>query len=124
MDKLNINSTFTTPEVNFDPKKGLLEIEGKIIPEDAEGFFTAIFKWIENYSPENNQSVVMRFRLFYYNTGSSKNILALMKKIDELFLKGNDIKIIWEYEEGDEDSMHDCEDYKKNLKVPIEIKKI
>ena len=124
MDKLKISSTFTTPQVNFDSGKGELEIEGKIIPEDSEKFFKAIFDWIENYSPEKQKAVVMRFRLFYYNTGASKRILLLMKKIDALYQQGNDIKIVWEYEEGDEDSMNDCEDYKRHLKIPIEIRKI
>ena len=43
MEKLLINSTETTPLVSFDPDNGLLEIEGRLIPEDVGDFFAPIF---------------------------------------------------------------------------------
>lgn len=124
MDKLIINSTETTPQVTFDPEKGMLEIEGRLIPEDVGNFFAPIFEWIENFSPENNELITARFCLFYYNTSSSKRILNLMKKLDALYLQGANLKIRWEYEEGDEDSVQEGQDYKTFLKVPFEIVKV
>ena len=122
MDKLVINKTFSTPQVNFDAESGLLEIEGQLIPEDPENFFLQIVNWIDNFNPDKNSKTLVRFKLSYYNTSSTKRILNILKKFDDLFQKGSDIKIIWEYEEGDEDTMQDGEDYKSFLKVPCEIR--
>ncbi|MCX6294561.1 MAG: DUF1987 domain-containing protein [Bacteroidetes bacterium] len=124
MEKLLINSTETTPLVSFDPDNGLLEIEGRLIPEDVGDFFAPIFVWLENYLPENNKPILVRFCLFYYNTSSSKRIFNIMRKFDALYLKGIDLKIRWEYEEGDEDTVQEGEDYKTFLKVPFEIVKV
>ena len=122
MDKLFINSTYSTPQINFDAEAGLLEVEGRLIPEDPEIFFVPIVSWIDNFIPEKNLQTVIRFQLSYYNTSSAKIILNVFKKFDELFKAGSDIKIIWEYEEGDEDAMQDGEDYKRFLQIPFEIK--
>ena len=124
MEKLIIDSTEATPQVNFDPEKALLEIEGKLIPEDVRGFFLPIFNWIENYSPDKQKPILVRFCLFYYNTSSSKRILDIMKKFDALYLQGVDIRIQWEYEDGDEDAMQDGQDFKVFLKIPFEILKV
>jgi hypothetical protein len=124
MEKLNINSTYTTPQVIYDPAKGMFEIEGRVIPEDAESFFSEIFNWIDKYVPGQEKPLIVRFRLFYYNTSSSKRLFDIMRKFDELYQKGGDIKIMWEYEDGDDDAMLDGEDYKRYLKIPFDIVKI
>ena len=123
MDKLFINSTYTTPQINFDAEAGLLEVEGRLIPEDPEIFFSPVENWIDNFRPEKNSKTIVRFKLSYYNTSSAKKMLHVFKKFDAFFLSGSDIKIIWEYEDGDEDTMHDGEDYKRFLQIPFEIKK-
>ena len=124
MDKLIINFTETTPQVNFDPGLGLLAIEGRVIPEDVGSFFSPIFYWIEKFEPDVNKPYVLRFCLFYYNTSSSKRIFEVMKRFDEKFQNGGNIKIRWEYEDGDDDTFQDGEDYKKMLKIPFEIIKV
>jgi hypothetical protein len=124
MDKLIIENTETTPLVNFDPDKGILEIEGRLIPEDVGDFFAPIFAWIDNFTPDKENLITVRFCLFYYNTSSSKRIFSLMKKLDSLFVQGVNLKVRWEYEEGDEDSIQEGEDYKSFLKVPFEIVKV
>lgn len=125
MHKLIITSTETTPQINFDPEKGILEIEGRLIPEDVGTFFAPIFEWIDNFLPDDKQKlIIVRFCLFYYNTSSSKRILNIMKKLDALYLAGVNLKIRWEYEEGDEDSIQEGQDYKTFLKAPFEIVKI
>jgi hypothetical protein len=124
MDKLTIKSTYTTPQVDFDPDKGLFEIEGRIITEDAEIFFVKILSWLDEYSSTVQKPVVVRFRLFYYNTSSSKGMIDVMRRFDKLYEKGADIKIVWEYENEDEDAMLDGEDFKRFLKIPFKIVKI
>jgi hypothetical protein len=47
-----------------------------------------------------------------------------MKRFDAKFQNGVNIKIRWEYEEGDDDSMQDGQDFKSMLKIPFEIVKV
>ena len=124
MEKLIIEGTESTPEVKFIPENGLLEIEGKLIPEDAGNFFVPIFSWIENFSPDKQQPILMRFSLFYYNTSSSKRIFDIMRRLEAKFIDGCNITIQWEYEDGDEDTIQDGEDFKSMLKIPFEIVKV
>ena len=49
MDLYMCNETETTPGVNFNPDTGMLIIEGKSIPNDAEKFFIPILEWLEEY---------------------------------------------------------------------------
>lgn len=124
MEKLIIEGTGSTPQVNFIPEKGLLEIVGKLIPEDAGNFFVPIFSWLEKFFPDKQQAIIMRFSLFYYNTSSSKRIFDIMRRLDEKFMDGCNITIQWEYEEGDEDTQQDGQDYKSMLKLPFNILKV
>lgn len=124
MNKLYLKSSYTTPLVDFDPDKGLFQMEGRVIPEDAEGFFTEIFNWVDSYIPDKQKTLTLRFCLYYYNTGSAKRVFDIMRRFEEFFKKGYNVTIRWEYEEGDEDAMNDGLDYKRHIKAPFEIVKI
>lgn len=124
MDPLIINKTFSTPQVRFDAEAGIIEMEGRVIPENPEEFFEPVFNWIDRFSPLKDSETKVRFRLFYYNTSSVKRLLALLRKIDLLYQAGHKIQVWWEYEEGDEDTINDGEDFKNALKVPFEIRQV
>jgi len=119
MNTILVNKTAKTPEVKFDDSSGLMEIEGRMIPEDPDLFFEALFNSL-NVLQKNSKNVV-RLCLQYYNTTASKRLLHFFQKMDEMFQHGYDISIVWEYEDGDEDCMRDGEDYKSLLKIPFEI---
>ncbi|MFN6036847.1 MAG: DUF1987 domain-containing protein [Bacteroidota bacterium] len=121
MEPLFIEKTFSTPLVQFtDADKSIL-IEGRIIPEDANTVFAPIVQWVDNYFTEGNNELKIVFRLYYYNTSSSKKIVQLLKRLDEIFSTGKQISVIWEYEEGDDDCMRDGEDYKNLVKYPLDV---
>ena len=120
MDNLLINKTAKTPDIKFDVASGLLEIEGRLIPENPDELFEVLFNALDAFN--NNSKNVIRLFLHYYNTTSAKRLLLFFQKADAMFQNGCKIKIVWEYEEGDDDSLRDGEDYKSLLKVPFEIK--
>jgi hypothetical protein len=63
--------------------------------------------------------------LEYFNTSSSKCLLDIFRKLESLSKSGkSEIKVIWLYEEEDEDMMEAGDDYKTIVKLPFEIKKI
>lgn len=124
MENLQIEKTSTTPTINFDAQKGLLEIKGRSIPRNAKEFYKPIMQWIEQYSrnPKNKTVVIMWF--YIYNTVTAKHIADMFKIFETLHKKGNDIKIQWQYEKDDESYELNGKDYAEWYDVPIEVVEI
>lgn len=121
MEPINIEKTFSTPGVKFTQVDHTLVIEGRVIPEDATAVFQPIVDWVDAYFTSGNSTLKVVFRLYYYNTSSSKRIVNFLKKLDDYFAAGKKVLIVWEYEEGDDDCMRDGQDYQALVKVPIEL---
>ena len=124
MNNLDIESTAKTPDINFNAATGVLVMQGRLIPEDPEKFFSLLDNWLTEYLPPAGIKTTMRVRLYYYNSTSIKRLLHLFQRLERVQAQGHDIKITWEYEDGDEDAKMDGEDYKSLLKIPFEIIKI
>jgi hypothetical protein len=121
MEPLFIDKTFSTPLVQFNKDDSSMLIEGRVIPEDANTIFGPISSWMESFFSEGNNKLNVIFRLYYYNTSSSKKIVLMLKRLDDLFSQGKEISAVWEFEEGDDDCMRDGEDYKAMVKFPLEV---
>jgi len=121
IEPLKIEPTHKTPRVYFDPSEGAFEISGRSIPEDSVGFYKQILDWIDFYGSNPEEKTHFKFEFEYFNTSSSKNILEMLKKLEEIFHKGHDIKITWYYDEDDEDMEETGTDYKALLSVPLEL---
>ena len=121
MENLRIEKTSDSPAVNLDPDSGILEIKGRSIADDINHFYQPILTWIDSYSKKPHQKTVMKMFFSYYNTSTSKSISEILKKLDELHKKGFDVKVCWYYDEGDESSMEDGEDFKEFINLPIEV---
>jgi len=122
MEALRIEATVKTPEVLLDPSNAVFEIKGKSIPDDAEEFFNRILVWLEDYVSNPNEITEVKIDLEYFNISSSKRILFLFYKLNELNEKGKDVKIIWYYNEEDEDMFEVGQDYAFMVKIPFEFK--
>lgn len=120
MDALRIPATDDTPEVILDAS-GEFEFGGKSLPEDVASFYDPIIEWIDTYGQNANDSSVFKFKLTYFNTASSKMILDILMKLEELSEGGADIKVEWHYEEEDEDMEEAGEEYSDIVEVPFEM---
>lgn len=121
MKPLRIEATIKSPEVLLDPANEVFEIKGKSIPDDAELFFEDILAWIEDYVTKPNQSTVFKIDLEYFNISSSKRILFMFYKLNEIKEQGKDIKIVWYYNEDDEDMFEVGQDYAFMVKIPFDF---
>ena len=61
-------------------------------------------------------------QLDYFSTSSSKCILDLFKKLEEIHKKGNKVTINWLYEDKDENIRDAGADYETMIDVPFKIK--
>ena len=123
MEEVYIAATDKTPEVSFKAS-GELSITGKSIPEDAEVFFAPLLKWIENYLESPAKQTALNLNLEYFNISSSKRILFLLYKVNELVDKKHQVKVRWFYDDHDEDMYEVGQDYAFMVKVPFEFVEI
>ena len=120
METIKIQGTEDTPRIILDAEKELLEISGRSLPEDVAAFYEPVLNWLNEYSESPNEKTVFNFKLTYFNTASSKLLLDILMKLEELHEKGNDVLIRWHYPEDDEDMEEAGEEYADIVDVPFE----
>ncbi len=121
MDKLLIQDTAQTPFVSFDAQSGVMEIKGRAIPDDEDAFWLPVLSWFEEFMLQPCDSVTFRLNLEYFNISSSKRILFLLYKLNELVKDGKNAKIEWHYKGSDLDMYEVGQDYAYMVKVPFEF---
>ncbi|MEY3237638.1 MAG: hypothetical protein RI883_1739 [Bacteroidota bacterium] len=122
MEELYIIATPQTPFVHFNGKSGVMEIKGRSIPDQPDEFWLPILNWFETYLLNPNGSTVVKIDLEYFNISSSKRILFLLYKLNELAEIGNEVHVEWLYRETDEDMYEVGQDYAYMVKVPFVFK--
>jgi hypothetical protein len=118
MDTVNLESTKKTPLVMLDPA-GKIRIGGRSIPEDASKFYDSILNWVLEYVNSPQDSTVVDIELEYFNSGSAKFVMQILRELSELIHNGKDLKINWYYEEGDDDILERGECYSSILDLEI-----
>ena len=120
MEVINIQGTDDTPNVILDKDNGKFEISGRSLPEDVNLFYQPIMDWIDGYAEAPVAETNFNFKLEYFNTASSKIILDILLKFEEIVESGNDVKIIWHYHEEEEDMLEAGEEYADIVEIPFE----
>ncbi len=125
MDSINIEGTPKTPTISFDAASGIIEIKGRSIPENSIEFYKPLVDWLDKFSDVATGVVNVNIQLEYFNTSSSKCILDVFKKLENLQNKNRaEVVINWYYEEDDEDMLEAGEDYQSILKIPFNMVEI
>jgi len=115
MENLIVEASQHTPSINFDAN-GILSIKGKSYSENTFEFYEPIMSWIEEYFNGNcKEKTILNFELIYFNSSSSKVLFDIFD-IFEKNLKNSNIVINWFYDEEDESSMEDGEDFQDSFK--------
>jgi hypothetical protein len=121
MASLTLEGTPKTPFVQFDEETGLLELRGRSIPENSIEFFKPLIDWVDRYSRSPQVRTSLHVQLEYFNTSSSKCILDLFKKLESLRAGGNEVTVLWHYEQDDEDMLEAGEDYAGIINIPFKM---
>ena len=120
MEVIKIQGTDDTPTVILEADKGLFEISGRSLPEDVTAFYAPVLAWLKDYAANPNPKTVFTFKLVYFNTASSKLLLDILVKLEEIHSDGKDVLIKWCYPEDDEDMKEAGEEYAEIVDVPFE----
>ena len=125
MDKLIIEAGAKTPSISLQPDNGMLEIKGRSIPENSVEFYRPVFEWIDQYFQSPAVKTQLNIQLEYFNTSSSKCLLDIFRKVEQLQkASGKEVQVKWFYEEEDEDMKEAGEDYQSLVKIPFSFEKI
>ena len=121
MEVIKFQGSGFVPGITLDKENNLFEITGRACPEDPVEFYKPVFEWLEKYATEPNGKTVFNFKLTYYNTATSKVLMMLLQKLEELKSDGNDVLIRWHYPDDDEDMQEAGEDYAEMVEIPFEM---
>lgn len=121
MQAIELKATHTTAYVCFDGAKGEFEISGKSLPENTFDFFQPLLDYFDSYVEQPQSLTRLVFKMEYFNTSSTKQILTLLKKAESLSLKGNQVEVNWYHDQDDEDMRDAGDDFQQIIKIPINI---
>ena len=120
METIKIQGTEDTPKVILDKDTELMEISGRSLPEDVASFYEPVLTWLSEYAQAPNKKTIFNFKLTYFNTASSKLLLDILMKLEEIHEAGHDVLIRWHFPEDDEDMEEAGEEYADIVDVPFE----
>ncbi|MDX9930543.1 MAG: DUF1987 domain-containing protein [Bacteroidales bacterium] len=111
------------PGILYFPDRKVLEVSGRSIPENPESIFRRLDEWVTEYFVSENSLTVSIF-LEYINSGSSKYLHEILRKLTGYKLSGKELKLIWKYEEDDEAMLDLGEHYRDSAGIPLEIEMV
>jgi len=120
METIRIKGTDDTPAITLDAENGIFEFSGRSLPEDVATFYAPILDWLDSYAQSPNSSTNVMFKLEYFNTASSKLLLDILMKFEDIANDGNEVLISWYYMEDDEDMLEAGEEYSEIVDIPFE----
>jgi len=124
MTKLVIEASEDSPAINFDGEKGLLEIAGKSLPEDAIGYYAHLEKLVMEYVQSPQKNTTVNFNLEYLNSSSAKKILEIVTLLESLPAKGYKVVINWFYKSEDYDMLEEGEEFRRMTDLTVSLKKL
>jgi hypothetical protein len=124
MEKLIIQEAHKNcPGIIYLLDNNTLEISGRSIPENPEMIFRRLDDWITMHFKEND-SLSVNILLEYINSGSSKYLYEILKKITSYSKSGKNVTMKWLYEEDDEAMLELGEHYRDTAGIPLNIEMI
>lgn len=123
MEDLRINATTTTPRIAFS-KTGTMEIQGKSIPDADSNFWKIVSEWFRIYMFTPAVKTTFKLQIDYLNISSSKEVLHLLYRLNELKDRGLEAEVHWSFNANDIDMQEVGRDYEHMVKVPFSFIKI
>ena len=121
MEKLVIQEELKNcPGIVYYFENNTLEVTGRSIPENPELIFRRLDEWITEHF-NKNQALLVNIKLEYINSGSSKYLYEILKKLTGYVRSGKKVKMKWLYEEDDEAMLELGEHYRDSAGIPLEI---
>ena len=118
---LIIERTNSTPYVKLSIEDCIFEIRGLSFSNDIESFYAPIVEWVEKEFPKLACDLECKFDLSVFNSVTYKYILNIMTKILHFNQSGKNIKVLWYFDDDDEDNKESAEDIAELFNIPFEL---
>lgn len=103
--RFTIKPTSNSPFIEFDPEIGSLTIVGQSHPEDPQDFYQDLVDIVEEYCRNPKQHTKVIVDLEYMNTGTSRVIYNVFRKLEAIVTDKREVEVHWRYEDDDEDML-------------------
>lgn len=118
---INIEAGKSTPRILLDSINNQYIIEGQSYPENSSSFYEPVLAWIKEHLSNAPDRFVLKLKLLYINTSSTKAMFYLFDILEEAFKNGQDIQIDWLYDEENEMAKETGEELLEDLQVPCSL---
>jgi hypothetical protein len=120
LDLVEIKAGVDTPHVLLDPDNLTCQISGKSYPPDVLKFYEPLMDWLDDFKFLNKEKLEFTFKLDYYNTASSKILLEIFYKLEEIAKDGTAVLVKWFYPDDDEEMLEVGEEFQRLVSIPFE----
>lgn len=116
MNNVEIEATERSPSVSFDFSTNRFSISGESYPEDVTAFYGDIIQKLEDhFDALESGDVEFHFELIYFNSSTAKVLMGLFETLDECAESGANVRIVWRYEEEDDNMQELGEEFAEDL---------
>ena len=124
MKNLNIKcppGEYDIPDITLNYNTGICEFSGESYPENSIGFYDPVIEWLNQYMFKEKKPIQINFKLYYFNTSSSKSLYDLLMLLKKYQDEGGNITIYWYCESWDIDLLEEIEDFVLSTGLKINI---
>ena len=122
---LHIDPSLTTPEIHFDLEKAQFSIKGSSYPENSLKIYQPGVQYladlVNTHTPDPTKTFILDVELQYFNTSTAKVLLDILRYFEQLYEKGQPVKVRWLYLEDDTEMEDAGLDYQTAVKLPFEL---
>ncbi|MBI9099623.1 MAG: DUF1987 domain-containing protein [Spirochaetaceae bacterium] len=118
---IDIAAGKSTPRILLDSDKKEFLIEGQSYPENSSSFYEPVINWIKEYISKDNEELLLKIKLLYLNTSSTKAMFYIFDLLDDAYKRGKKVKIDWFYDKENEMAKETGEELLEDLTLPYTI---
>lgn len=118
MDKLHIEATERSPEIDFNFETNEFTIRGESYPEDVPEFYGPVINRLHtHFDALEDADVTFNLELVYFNSTSAKILMGLFETLEEIAGKGNRVVVNWYFEEDDDNMEELGQEFGEDLEL-------
>jgi hypothetical protein len=121
MEIIRIEKTNNTPSIYIDEANTLCRIEGSSYPEDAYEVYQHVLDWLSRIGNNIHSELVVEFDYDFLNSISHKKVWQILHELKQFYKNGKQVKVVWFYDENDDDIMEAGEDLAELMNIPFEL---